>query len=82
MTGLIDGASTTPRGTDRAVAARDHLWLHFTRHSSYDAGAVYTTNTRELGHELAKGLRQRAGAAVVRPLQQVFSWYNAASPVG
>jgi adenosylmethionine-8-amino-7-oxononanoate aminotransferase len=39
MTGLIDGASTTPRGTDRAVAARDHLWLHFTRHSSYADGA-------------------------------------------
>ena len=39
MTGLIDEASTTPRGTDRAAAARDHLWLHFTRHSSYADGA-------------------------------------------
>jgi adenosylmethionine-8-amino-7-oxononanoate aminotransferase len=28
--------STTPRGTDRAVAARRHLWKHFTRESSYD----------------------------------------------
>ncbi|MBJ8344358.1 aspartate aminotransferase family protein [Antrihabitans sp. YC2-6] len=27
--------STTPRGTARGDAARDHLWLHFTRHSAY-----------------------------------------------
>jgi adenosylmethionine-8-amino-7-oxononanoate aminotransferase len=34
------GSSTTPRGTARADAARDHLWLHFTRHSSFaDGGA-------------------------------------------
>ena len=26
--------SHTPRGTRRADAARDHLWMHFTRHSS------------------------------------------------
>ena len=32
--------STTPRGTDRADAARDHLWLHFTRHSAYADGAA------------------------------------------
>jgi hypothetical protein len=30
-TGLMAGTSTTPRGTDRADAARDHLWMHFTR---------------------------------------------------
>ena len=31
-------ASTTPRGTDRAVAARRHLWKHFTRESAYGEG--------------------------------------------
>jgi adenosylmethionine-8-amino-7-oxononanoate aminotransferase len=36
----MPGSSTTPRGTARADAARDHLWLHFTRHSSFaDGGA-------------------------------------------
>ncbi|GAA1325227.1 aspartate aminotransferase family protein [Pseudonocardia xinjiangensis] len=28
----------TPRGTDRVEAARDHLWMHFTRHSTYEEG--------------------------------------------
>ena len=28
----------TPRGTDRSDAARDHLWMHFTRHSTYEDG--------------------------------------------
>ncbi len=31
-------ASRTPRGTERADAARDHLWMHFTRHSTYEGG--------------------------------------------
>ena len=30
--------STTPRGTDRAQAARRHLWKHFTRESAYGEG--------------------------------------------
>jgi adenosylmethionine-8-amino-7-oxononanoate aminotransferase len=30
--------ASTPRGTDRADAARDHLWMHFTRHSTYESG--------------------------------------------
>ncbi|MFP5347001.1 MAG: aspartate aminotransferase family protein, partial [Actinomycetes bacterium] len=30
--------STTPRGTRRNDAARDHLWMHFTRHSTYEQG--------------------------------------------
>jgi adenosylmethionine-8-amino-7-oxononanoate aminotransferase len=30
--------TTTPQGTDRAVAARRHLWKHFTRESSYGPG--------------------------------------------
>ncbi len=36
-----DGASTrTPRGTERTDAARDHLWMHFTRHSTYETSPV------------------------------------------
>jgi adenosylmethionine-8-amino-7-oxononanoate aminotransferase len=31
-------SSTTPRGTSRVDAARDHLWMHFTRHSTYEKG--------------------------------------------
>ena len=27
---------TTPAGTAYADAARDHLWMHFTRHSTYE----------------------------------------------
>ncbi len=30
--------TTTPRGTERTDAARDHLWMHFTRHSTYEEG--------------------------------------------
>jgi adenosylmethionine-8-amino-7-oxononanoate aminotransferase len=29
----MTGPTTTPRGTERAAAARDHLWMHFTRQS-------------------------------------------------
>jgi adenosylmethionine-8-amino-7-oxononanoate aminotransferase len=32
------GGTTTPRGTDRGVAARKHLWKHFTRESAYGEG--------------------------------------------
>jgi adenosylmethionine-8-amino-7-oxononanoate aminotransferase len=39
-TDRMEGTSTTPRGTDRADAARDHLWMHFTRHSSYTDGGA------------------------------------------
>jgi len=31
-------AGRTPRGTDRGTAARNHLWMHFTRHSTYEDG--------------------------------------------
>ncbi len=30
----------TPAGTAYADAARDHLWMHFTRHSTYEAGGA------------------------------------------
>ena len=33
-----DVTTTTPRGTSRQDAARDHLWMHFTRHSTYEQG--------------------------------------------
>jgi adenosylmethionine-8-amino-7-oxononanoate aminotransferase len=34
----VTAAATTPRGTDRTAAARDHLWMHFARHSTYEGG--------------------------------------------
>ena len=39
VTSSVD-TGTTPRGTSRADASRDHLWMHFTRHSTFaDGGA-------------------------------------------
>jgi adenosylmethionine-8-amino-7-oxononanoate aminotransferase len=32
--------TTTPRGTERTDAARDHLWMHFTRHSALETSPV------------------------------------------
>ncbi len=34
----IGERSRTPRGTERTVAARDHLWMHFARHSGLYEG--------------------------------------------
>ncbi len=34
------GSTRTPRGTERTDAARDHLWMHFTRHSTYETSPV------------------------------------------
>lgn len=42
--------STTPRGTDRQRAARDHLWGHFTRQSAWDGGVP--TIVRGEGHHI------------------------------
>ena len=39
----------TPRGTSRADAARDHLWLHFARHSGLYAGQQVPVITRGEG---------------------------------
>jgi adenosylmethionine-8-amino-7-oxononanoate aminotransferase len=37
----VTSAARTSRGTDRAEAARDHLWMHFARHSTYaDGGQI------------------------------------------
>jgi adenosylmethionine-8-amino-7-oxononanoate aminotransferase len=41
--------STTPRGTSRPDAARDHLWMHFTRHSTYETGGQVPVITRGEG---------------------------------
>jgi adenosylmethionine-8-amino-7-oxononanoate aminotransferase len=42
--------TTTPRGTERAVAARDHLWGHFTRQSAWADGVP--TIVRGEGHHI------------------------------
>ncbi|NIZ91245.1 aspartate aminotransferase family protein [Kineococcus rubinsiae] len=34
----MSAANVTPRGTARTDAARDHLWMHFTRHSTFSEG--------------------------------------------
>ena len=43
------GATTTPRGTDRGLAARKHLWKHFTRESAYGEGHEVPIITRGEG---------------------------------
>jgi adenosylmethionine-8-amino-7-oxononanoate aminotransferase len=55
MTQLSTAASTartnsTPRGTDRQQAARDHLWMHMARHSGLAAGGTVPVITRGEGH--------------------------------
>ncbi|WP_411733529.1 aspartate aminotransferase family protein [Paeniglutamicibacter sp.] len=45
-------ASTTPLGTDRQSAARDHLWMHMARHSPLQGGARVPIITRGQGHTL------------------------------
>ncbi|MBO3087545.1 aspartate aminotransferase family protein [Cellulomonas dongxiuzhuiae] len=42
--------TTTPRGTDRQAAARDHLWGHFTRQSAWEHGVP--TIVRGEGHHV------------------------------
>ncbi|MGI4896456.1 MAG: aspartate aminotransferase family protein [Janthinobacterium lividum] len=44
--------NTTPRGTARSDAARDHLWMHFTRHSGFEAGAEVPIIVRGEGHRI------------------------------
>jgi len=47
-----DLGSTTPRGTERTDAARDHLWMHFTRHSTYEQGGQVPIIVRGEGHKI------------------------------
>ncbi|MHC6177547.1 aspartate aminotransferase family protein [Glutamicibacter endophyticus] len=44
--------STTPRGTDRQQAARDHLWMHMARHSGLCEGGTVPIITRGEGHKI------------------------------
>ena len=44
--------STTPAGTDRQAAARDHLWQHFARHSLYEDGGQVPMIVRGEGHHV------------------------------
>ncbi|EMY32559.1 hypothetical protein D477_019533 [Arthrobacter crystallopoietes BAB-32] len=41
---------STPRGTDRQQAARDHLWMHMARHSNLAQGGSVPVITRGEGH--------------------------------
>ncbi|WP_338538396.1 aspartate aminotransferase family protein [Janibacter terrae] len=43
---------TTALGTDMQQAARDHLWMHFTRHSVYEQGGHIPTIVRGQGHKI------------------------------
>ena len=43
---------TTALGTDLQQAARDHLWMHFTRHSVYEEGGHVPVITRGEGHRI------------------------------
>ena len=40
MSSTPDPAGTTPAGTPRTEAARDHLWGHMTRHSTWERGEI------------------------------------------
>ncbi|MGP9487256.1 aspartate aminotransferase family protein [Glutamicibacter sp. AOP38-B1-38] len=44
--------STTPRGTDRQQAARDHLWMHMARHSGLHNGGNVPIISRGEGHKI------------------------------
>ena len=44
--------TTTALGTDMQQAARDHLWMHFTRHSVYEEGGRVPTIVRGEGHKI------------------------------
>jgi adenosylmethionine-8-amino-7-oxononanoate aminotransferase len=43
---------TTPAGTAYADAARDHLWMHFTRHSTYYDGGQVPVIVKGEGHKI------------------------------
>ncbi len=47
-----DALGTTPRGTGRAQAARDHLWMHFSRHTALAAGGEPQVIVRGEGHHI------------------------------
>ena len=47
--------TTTALGTDMQQAARDHLWMHFSRHSVYEEGGHIPTIVRGEGHRIWDG---------------------------
>jgi adenosylmethionine-8-amino-7-oxononanoate aminotransferase len=59
------GSSTTRLGTPYADAARDHLWMHFTRHSTYEDGGSVPVIVRGEGAYIYddKGRRYLDGLA-------------------
>ena len=52
MTDARSTTGTTARGTDLQQAARDHLWMHFTRHSVYEEGGQVPVIVRGEGHTI------------------------------
>ncbi|CCH71235.1 conserved hypothetical protein [Phycicoccus elongatus Lp2] len=44
--------TTTPAGTSYQDAARDHLWMHFTRHSVFEDGGRVPIIVRGEGHRI------------------------------
>ncbi|HQH08964.1 MAG TPA: aminotransferase class III-fold pyridoxal phosphate-dependent enzyme, partial [Phycicoccus sp.] len=46
------GLGTTPGGSTYQDAARDHLWMHFTRHSVFEDGGRVPIITRGEGHRI------------------------------
>jgi len=46
----MTSTGTTPRGTNRQQAARDHLWMHMARHSNLADGGTVPVITRGEGH--------------------------------
>ncbi|KRE38456.1 hypothetical protein ASG73_05850 [Janibacter sp. Soil728] len=49
---MTDQPTTTSFGTTLEDAARDHLWMHFTRHSVYEEGGKVPIIVRGEGHKI------------------------------
>ena len=52
VTTMHTSDARTPAGTAYADAARDHLWMHFTRHSTYEEGGKVPVIVRGEGHKI------------------------------
>lgn len=49
---MTDQPTTTSFGTNLQDAARDHLWMHFSRHSVYEEGGKVPIIVRGEGHKI------------------------------
>ncbi|MDN5717653.1 MAG: aspartate aminotransferase family protein, partial [Janibacter sp.] len=49
---MTDQPTTTSFGTSLQDAARDHLWMHFSRHSVYEDGGKVPIIVRGEGHTI------------------------------